>query len=224
MEGKMVSINIGKPLLFEYDGKAIETGIFKKPAEGPVFLGTLKFDGDGQADLKHHGGADKAVCAYCYDHYPYWEKELQQKLELGAFGENLTVQGIQEKDVHIGDIFELGEALVQITQPRQPCHKIAKRYDRKDLALSVQNTGYTGFYLRVLKEGFASSKDELILAKKHPEAVTVEFANRLMHHDKDNQAGLERILSIEELSSSWRETFTKRLKGIDAGVKERLDG
>lgn len=152
-EYEISSIYVGSPEVCEFEGKKVETAIFKRPAGSPVFLSRTNFDGDKQADLVHHGGADKAVCVYPADHYPYWENALGEKLPQAAFGENLSVKGLTEQDVCIGDIFKLGEALVQVSQPRQPCFKLAKKLNVKDMVLKVRDTGYSGFYFRVLEEG-----------------------------------------------------------------------
>ncbi|MFJ8414106.1 MOSC domain-containing protein [Bacillus paramycoides] len=221
---EVLSLNIGLPKEVIYDGKLIQTGIYKKQVKEPVFLSFLKFNGDGQADLVHHGGVDKAVCVYSGDHYPYWEKELNQELVYGAFGENITVRGMREEDVCIGDTFQLGEATVQITQPRQPCFKLAKKYNIPKLPLYFQDTGYTGFYFRVLKEGWISPIDTLKLLKPDPKGVSVSFANRIMHKEKQNFEGLKRILEVNALSASWRKTFEKRIKGEEINTKERLEG
>ncbi|MED2584945.1 MOSC domain-containing protein, partial [Bacillus thuringiensis] len=184
-----------------YGGKVIHTGINKKQVKEPVYLSFVKFNGDGQADLVHHGGVDKAVCVYTGDHYPYWEKELNQDLVYGAFGENITVSGMREEDVCIGDTFELGEAIVQVTQPRQPCFKLAKKYNIPKLPLYFQETGYTGFYFRVLKEGWVSSVDTLKSLQSDPKGVSIAFANRIMHKEKQNIEGVKRILEVNALSS-----------------------
>lgn len=217
MEAKtyeIISINVGKPKNFIYNGKEFVTGIQKQPVDGPVFLSFLNFSGDGQADLVHHGGRDKAVCVYPYDHYAYWEHELERKLDVVAFGENLTVKGLLETEVCIGDTFQLGEAVVQVSQPRQPCHKIAKKHRVNDLPLRVQNTGYTGFYFRVLKEGWVETQSRLQLIEKHPLNITVSFANQIMFHDKTNKEGIEQILRVDELSESFRDSLMKRLQSI----------
>ncbi|GIM46026.1 MOSC domain-containing protein [Collibacillus ludicampi] len=172
----------------------------------------MNLDGDGQADLVYHGGKDKAVCVYSYDHYPYWERVLKRKLAYAAFGENLTVKGIKEEEICIGDIFQFGEAIVQVSQPRQPCHKLAKKHNMKDLPLLVQKTGFTGFYFRVLREGWVAQDRGLRLLHRHPLGITVAFANQIMHHDKKNLKGIEQILAVKELSESWRNTFLKRLR------------
>lgn len=224
MNGQIVSINVGKPVTVDYRGRKIETGIFKSPVSEPLFLAELNFAGDEQADRVHHGGKDKAVCVYAFEHYPYWQENLNRTLSLGAFGENLTVKGLLETDVHIGDIFSLGEAVVQVSQPRQPCYKLALKYDCKDLPLRFQNSGYTGFYFRVLQEGWVKPDQPLKRLQRHPRQVTVAFANRIMHHEKANRQGVRKILEVDALSESWRKTLRKRLDGQDVNVKKRLEG
>lgn len=223
-EYRLLSLNIGLPKEVTYGGKVIHTGINKKQVKEPVYLSFVKFNGDGQADLVHHGGVDKAVCVYTGDHYPYWEQELNQDLVYGAFGENITVSGMREEDVCIGDTFELGQAIVQVTQPRQPCFKLAKKYNIPKLPLYFQETGYTGFYFRVLKEGWVSSVDTLKRLQSDPKGVSVAFANRIMHKEKQNIEGIKRILQVNALSSSWRKSFEKRISGEEINTKERLEG
>ncbi|NIL33237.1 MOSC domain-containing protein [Bacillus thuringiensis] len=223
-EYQLLSLNIGLPKEVTYGGKVIHTGINKKQVKEPVYLSFVKFNGDGQADLVHHGGVDKAVCVYTGDHYPYWEKELNQDLVYGAFGENITVSGMSEEDVCIGDTFELGQAIVQVTQPRQPCFKLAKKYNIPKLPLYFQETGYTGFYFRVLKEGWVSSVDTLKRLQSDPKGVSVAFANRIMHKEKQNIEGVKRILEVNALSNSWRKSFEKRISGEEINKKERLEG
>lgn len=210
---ELVSINVGMPENMTYQGEVISTGIDKQPIAKPIFLFKTGLEGDGQADLVHHGGEDKAICVYPYVHYSYWAKELKRPLSYGAFGENLTVDGLTEEVVCIGDVFELGEALVQVTQPRQPCHKLAKKHNEIYLPKWVQDSGYTGFYFRVLREGWVSGEKSMKLVERHPKNVTVAYANRMMHHEKANIEGMKRILEVEELSLSWRETFIKRVEG-----------
>ncbi|GGG20048.1 MOSC domain-containing protein [Paenibacillus aceti] len=221
---KIISINIGKPIQVQYNNREVSTGIFKKSIDEPVFLTSLNFEGDGQADLVHHGGRDKAVCVYPYEHYPYWEQELGRALKYSAFGENLTTQGLLETEVCIGDIFQLGEAVVQVSQPRQPCFKLSVRYGAPDMPMKVQETGYTGFYFRVLQEGLVSKSDNLIRTSRHPKGISVSYANQIMHRDKNDREGIKKILEVEELSASWRKTFVKRLEGNVTDTKERLTG
>ncbi len=215
MQPQVISVNAGKPQSYVYGGKELSTGIFKSPVSSPLYLHKNQLEGDGQADLSVHGGPDKALCAYCVEHYSYWERQLGIKLEPGAFGENLTLQGALEENVSIGDIFELGEAVVQVTQPRQPCHKIAKRHDAPDLPQLVQSTGYTGYYFRVLQEGIVPFRPQLKLIQKHSLGVSIGYANRIKYGDKQNREGIAMVLSVAELSESWRNSFTKRLSELE---------
>jgi MOSC domain-containing protein YiiM len=211
----IVSINVRTPQTFTYGEKTLLSAIDKKPVHGKIFLSTLNLDGDQQADLHFHGGPDKAVCVYSHDHYSFWESVLDTKLEAGAFGENLTVKGIIEEDVWIGDVYELGDALVQVTQPRQPCFKLATKLKQPKLPLMVQHTGYTGFYFRVLKEGTISSEDSLKLLERNPGSVSISYANKLKYKEKTNLDGIKKMLSLKELSKDWTETFTNRLKELE---------
>ncbi|MCU6709168.1 MOSC domain-containing protein [Paenibacillus sp. J5C_2022] len=218
------SLNVGKPAALSFRGKEVMTGIVKQSVQDRVYLSQLNFEGDGQANLKHHGGVDKAVCVYAHEHYPYWERELNRALSMGAFGENLTTEGLLEDDVCIGDVFQLGEAKVQISQPRQPCFKLSVKYGLPELPLQVQNTGYTGYYFRVLQEGHVGSGDMLTLVQRDTAELTVAYANEIMHHDKSNAEGMRKLLAVDGLSASWRKTFEKRLSGEVTDVKARLSG
>ncbi|NIP99508.1 MAG: MOSC domain-containing protein [Nitrospinaceae bacterium] len=197
------------------------SAILKRPVGGRIFLDSLGFEGDGSADLRHHGGADKAVCAYCLDHYPFWEQELKRSLEPGAFGENLSLQGLPETEVHIGDIFQIGEARIQCSQPRQPCHKLNKVFGRQDMACRVQTTGFSGYYFRVLQTGWVTPGDPVDRVTRDPAGISVDEANTLMHENKNDGDGLRRILSVPALSESWRETFERRLDKAKASASSR---
>ncbi|MFP4977831.1 MOSC domain-containing protein [Paenibacillus sp. CN-4] len=221
---EILSLNVGMPREVQFKQKDVSTGIFKTATDKALYLSYLNFKGDGQGDLVHHGGKEKAVCVYPYEHYPFWENELKRPLEYGALGENLTIRGLLETDVCIGDVFELGKAIVQVSQPRQPCYKLTIRHGVPDMLLKVQQTGYTGFYFRVLAEGVVSKDDGLSLLHRHPKEITVSFANRIMHREKDNIEGIKQILEVEELSLNWRNTFLKRLAGTETDSRERLTG
>ncbi|MBT2293364.1 MOSC domain-containing protein [Paenibacillus albidus] len=222
--GVIKSLNVGMPKQVPYLKKEIMTGIHKAPVHGPLYLSRIQLDGDGQADLVHHGGVDKAVCVYPYEHYPYWEREMGRELSFGAFGENLTITGFTEEEVCIGDIFSIGGATVQISQPRQPCFKLSVKYGLPELPLRVQETGYTGYYFRVLEEGQVDPQDELILRERHSAGRTVAYANRIMHQDKDNRSGIEALLAVDALSASWQATLRKRLGGDETSMAARLNG
>ena len=155
------------------------TGFFKRSTSESLWLSTVNLTGDGQADLVNHGGPEKAVNVYPVEHYPYWLETLPlPDLGPGAFGENFTTDGLMESDVCIGDVFEIGESLVQVSQPRQPCWKLARRWGIKDLALRVQETGRTGWYFRVLREGHVQAGNRLLLVERHHPNLDGVFRKR----------------------------------------------
>jgi MOSC domain-containing protein YiiM len=201
------SLNIGLPKKEIFFGKEIVTGICKIAVSEPLQLKKLGFEGDGVGDVKHHGGHDKAVCVYSTDHYPYWEKVLGIALPVAAFGENLSVANLLEKDICIGDVFVLGTAIVQVSQPRQPCKILAVRYGRADMVKRVVDSGRTGFYLRVLEEGIVEKDSPFVLEKRDQHGVTIAFANQVFHHDKRNCEGIRKVLELPGLSESWRSSF-----------------
>lgn len=209
--GRLRSLQVGKPAVYQWGGKEFTTGMGKQPAGGRLFLTVEGYAEDGQADRVHHGGPDKAVCVYGFEHYAFWEKELGQSLNWAAFGENVTMEGLTEQQVCIGDIFRMGEALVQVSQPRQPCYKLGHKYNRTDMPLLVQTTGYTGYYFRVLEEGYTAAGDEVVLVEQASSGISVAEANRIMYTAKDNKAETARLLAVPELSESWRDTLAKRL-------------
>ena len=187
------------------------TGIFKRPVRGPVRLQQQNLEGDGQADLVHHGGLDKAVCVYPSEHWFHWSGILPQRQMIGGeFGENFTLEGLTEADVCIGDSFSVGSAVVQISQPRQPCWKLARRWQIKDLAVQVQETGFTGWYFRVLQEGLVESNTSLCLIDRPYPEWTVSTANRIMHQEQDNLRAAEHLSLCPLLSSSWQHTLRQR--------------
>jgi MOSC domain-containing protein YiiM len=210
------SINIGEPVKIIVSGnRKMFSGIQKKPVKDKIFLDALGFSGDGVAETRIHGGLDKAVCVYCVDHFSFWEEELNREMKPGAFGENLSVTEWTEKNVHIGDIFQIGEARVQCTQPRQPCHKLNKFFDLQEMACKVQTTGFSGWYFRVTEPGWVTPGVEMVRVQEDSKEISVDLANHLMHKNKKDWAGIRDILSVKALSDSWRETFTKRLsKGV----------
>nr|WP_275980325.1 MOSC domain-containing protein [Halalkalibacter alkaliphilus] len=154
----------------------------------------------------NHGGLDKAVCVYPYEHYHYWNEKLGLSLPIGAFGENITLRGLTETDVFIGDTFQWGEAVVQVSQPRRPCFKVAKRHGVKKFPLYIQETGYSGFYLRVLQDGNISVNDSLILLERKTDS-SIEFVNKVTYHDKQNKEAIHRLLELRELSDAWKESL-----------------
>jgi MOSC domain-containing protein YiiM len=161
---KVISINVGVPRAIEWRGEWLMTGIFKSPIPGPVTVRTLNLDGDGQADLTVHGGAGKAVYVYPREHYPFWRGELPHAdLGFGAFGENLTTEGILETGVSPGDTLEIGTAVFHVTIPRMPCYKLGIRFDRADMVKRFWRSGRCGFYLSVAREGQIAPGDGIRL-------------------------------------------------------------
>ncbi|EIT83854.1 hypothetical protein A374_18539 [Fictibacillus macauensis ZFHKF-1] len=211
MEGHIVSLNTGTAGTVEWQGKAVSSAIHKVPVNEPIWLATLGFTGDVQVDTVHHGGEDKAVCVYCHEHYAYWEKGLGISLPVPTFGENITTKGMTEKDIAIGDVFQLGEAVIQISQPRMPCFKVAAKLKQPFMVKWIQDTGFSGYYVRVLQEGHVAKQDVLKRIEAHSARVTVDFVNKATYIDKDNTAALHTILSVPELAESWRTMLEKRV-------------
>ncbi|RTE11343.1 MOSC domain-containing protein [Paenibacillus whitsoniae] len=200
----------------KYRGEELVTGIVKTPVSSLLHLSKLGLEGDGQADLTVHGGVDKALCVYPEEHYAYWEEKRGQRIEPVTFGENLTVRGMLEQDVCIGDIYAIGDALVQVSQPRQPCHKLAKRMDWPQAALYVQETGYTGYYFRVLQEGKISQTSPIKLVRRDEHGITLKYANHTKYHDKKNLEAARKLAGLEVLSESWKQSFLKRVAELEA--------
>jgi MOSC domain-containing protein YiiM len=211
----VISVNIGSVQSGIYRGKEALSGISKSQVNDSVFVTTEGLAGDEQADLVNHGGPDKAICVYSFDHYSHWENVLHRTLPYGSFGENFTVRNMLEGEVHIGDSFRIGEALVQISQPRQPCWKLAMRWGLEELPFLVTESGTTGFYFRVLQPGEVVAGDDLVRVETHPTRITVAEANRLMHKDKDDVDSIRRLLEVQELSTSWVNTLTSRLSRLE---------
>jgi MOSC domain-containing protein YiiM len=214
LEYKLVSINVGKAQREIYKNKEIATGIYKIPIKEEVYVSKIQIGGDQQADLVNHGGKDQAICAYPIEHLEHWEKNLKQAFGVGGFGENFTLQGLDEENAHIGDTFEVGDVIIQISQPRRPCYKLGNRYRLEDLPLQVQSTGFTGFYFRVLKEGFIKPGQNLSLLERKKDNPTIAFVNNILYHDEDNLTALQQLAEVEELSERWRNSFQKKVEQL----------
>lgn len=213
MKGNIASLNIKLPEKVETQTKTYFTAYNKTPQQQPVFLHKTHFEGDGVGNTKHHGGTDKAVCVYPFEHYEKWMTELDLELPLSvpAFGENLTVKGLLEDDVCIGDVFSVGEAIVQITQPRQPCQTLASILCRPDMIKKVVDTGRTGYYLRVIKEGLVATGDEMLLIEKHPARISVTESNQIKYGFLKDAEKVQRLIEVKELAESMRFSLTKRI-------------
>ncbi|TWT26440.1 MOSC domain-containing protein [Planomicrobium sp. CPCC 101110] len=208
------NLAVGLPELMKYgEGKEMKTAIRKKPVER-VFLSKEKFQGDDVADLKHHGGPDRAVCIYPYEHYALWEKEFGKPLPASAFGENVTAANMLEETVFIGDIYRLGEAVIQVNQGRVPCSTIDRNLDMTPLLKAMVKTGFTGYMCRVLEEGYVSADSSLELLEQHPQKVSVLYTNQVFFHEPKNIEGIKRILAVPELADEWRDKFEMRLSNL----------
>jgi MOSC domain-containing protein YiiM len=229
---QLLSIQVGLPKHLGVEGatnrmdRPWSTGFFKQPVEEPVWLGHTNLAGDGQADLKHHGGSEKAVLAYDAEHYPAWRELLNRpELMYGAFGENFTVAGQTEASVCIGDTYEIGKARIQVSQPRQPCWKLSRRWRIKDLALRVQKTGWTGWYFRVLQEGEVEPNLPLVLLERPFPQWSVARANEIMHHQRHEREAAGELAACPLLAPNWQQTLSKRAtKGINPDSRPRLFG
>jgi MOSC domain-containing protein YiiM len=214
---RLVSVNVSLPRLVEFRGQAVSTSIFKEPVGRRVLVRRLSLEGDWQADLQSHGGLNKAVYAYPLEHYARWSEELgRDDLRPGQFGENLTLEGLTEETVRLGDVFRVGTALLRVTQPRYPCFKLGikmgdPRFPRRFLA-----SGRTGFYLRVFEEGEVGAGDTLELVEQ-PDALTVRALWHLVLVDKGDVEGARRALRCPTLGREWREPLEERLRQEDAG-------
>ncbi len=204
---KLLSINTSPSLAVEYQDKTINTGIFKKPSTGPVYVAKDHLHGDQQADLKNHGGEHKAVYAFSFDHYAYWSRILEKSpLNKGIFGENLTISGFDEENLHIGDQLSIGECLLEITQPRVPCYKLGLAVGNNKMPRLFIEHFATGIYMRVLKEGFIEAGDEVIIRHQNPFKVSVKSLFRAVF-DKNFEPAEQVIRTakqIPELSLEWQ--------------------
>jgi MOSC domain-containing protein YiiM len=205
---RMLSVNVSMPKEVPYREKTITTGIFKEPVEGRVMLRSLNLEGDGQADLKGHGGIHKAAYVFSHEYYAHWERELgREEFPFGQFGENFTVEGMTDEEVHIGDTYRVGGALVEVTQPRVPCFKLALRMEEPRFLKSFMAHARVGYYLRVLEEGEVDAGDSVERVRTDPEGMTAREMFNLLYHDKDKLVGAQRALRIDALSPGWRGSF-----------------
>jgi MOSC domain-containing protein YiiM len=215
---KVLSVNTGLPREVIWHGNRVTTGIFKQPVDGRIVLRKLNLDGDGQADLRVHGGEFKAVYCYPILHYDYWKQELPgRQLSAGIFGENFTLDGLLEESVHLGDEFAIGSARVMVTQPRLPCYKLGIRFEADDMVKRFFVSGRTGFYLTVTREGEVGAGDEIRMLTHDANGIPVSEITRLYAEKRYNKSDItwvQRALSVAILPESWKDYFHKRLQQI----------
>ncbi len=215
---KVVSVNIGLPRQVAWKGMIVSTGIFKEPVHRTVEVKTLNLEGDRQADLSVHGGPDKAVYAYPVEHYAHWQAELpDMALSWGMFGENITIEGLMEDTVNIGDQLQIGSVVLMVTQPRVPCYKLALRFDRDDMTKRFLRSGRSGFYLSVLQEGNLSAGDNVELLRRDPRRVTVADISRLYLGQTKEPDLLRRSIRLDALPEGWKAALLEKARKATQG-------
>ena len=210
---KLISVNVGMPREAVWRGEVVRTGIFKSAVRGRVALRGYNLEGDGQADLRVHGGADKAVYGYPSEHYGFWCEWLGTgELPWGAFGENLTTEGLLETEVCIGDRFRIGSALLEVSQPRIPCANLALRHERADLPKHFLASGRSGFYFRIVEHGELGAGDAIARDASDPRRLSVAEVQGLARAKGGGDPALiRRAADHPALAAVWREDLRKRL-------------
>ena len=209
---KLLSVNVSLPKDIQHNGRTIVTGIFKEPVDGRVMLRTLNLDGDGQADLVGHGGTYKAVYVYSIENYDHWKQELgRDDFTMGQFGENFTVEGMLDGQINVGDVFQVGGARVEVTQPRVPCAKLGLKMGLPGFVKAFLQSCRVGFYLRVLEEGQVGAGDLIERVSTDPEQMRVREVCHLLYFDSKNLEGAQKALRVQALSPGWRGAFEERL-------------
>src|SRR5215471_10760510 len=208
---KIVSVNVGLPLKVVWKGITVQTAIFKEPVAGAVAIRELNLDGDQQADLTVHGGLEKAVYAYPAEHYQYWREQLSDaSLSWGAFGENLTISGLREDTVHIGDLLKVGCAVLRVTQPRMPCYKLQLRFNRDDMIKRFLVSGRSGFYFSVANPGDVAAGSRVEILDRDPGGVTVADIVSLYLGQKRDRELLQRAMNATSLPMNWKNQLLLR--------------
>ncbi|HXZ04036.1 MAG TPA: MOSC domain-containing protein [Ktedonobacteraceae bacterium] len=219
---RVISVNVGQPRKLFLKGEIVETGINKAPVQGRVAVRRLNLDGDRQADLTVHGGVDKAVYAYPAEHYEYWQEQFpEMDLPWGMFGENLSLTGLFEDTVHIGDQLQVGTARLMVTQPRLPCFKLGIKFERDDIIKRFLASGRTGFYFAVLEEGEVAAGDAISVLHRDERQVKVADIVRLYREDKYNVELMRRVIAVEALSEEWRDYFQERVEKLTSAHMSR---
>ena len=214
---QLLAVCVGRPQSIAYNGRQVSTAIFKQPVQGKVMCRALGLNGDAQADLTMHGGVEKAIYAYPVEHYAYWERELARgDLPLGQFGENFILRGLAEDRVRLGDVFRVGHARVQVTQPRVSCYKIGLRLNAgPGFPKRFLESGRLGYYFRVLEEGEVEAGDAVELEDSDARSITIAEFIEFSQSRLDESSGIRRILESRALPKSWRAHFEERLDGHD---------
>ncbi|WP_168122634.1 MOSC domain-containing protein [Paenibacillus sp. HB172176] len=208
------SVQVGEPVLIDHGNKQVLSGIWKRPSDHPIYASRLGMEGDAQADTVNHGGEDKAICAYFGSRYSYWEAEYGRPFPNGSFGENITISDWTEEEICIGDVIAGDEVVLQVSQPRQPCFKLGLRHSLAELPVRVRETGYSGFYFRVIQEGNIRSGEPLKVVQKHSAGCSIMQANQVMYVHTGDRVKIEQLLTVEPLSESWKKQLQSRLNKL----------
>ncbi|MFF4249691.1 MOSC domain-containing protein [Streptomyces sp. NPDC001663] len=208
----LLSVNIGLPKDVAWQGRTVHTGVWKYPVHGPAMVRRLNIDGDGQGDTQGHGGEMRAVLVYQIDSYRHWQEHFgRDDLSHGQFGENLTVDGLPDDEVCIGDRYRIGEAEFEVTQPRVTCYRVGMRFGEPELPALLVSHHRPGFYMRVLREGHIEAGDEIVRTRTGPGALTVADTDALLYLPGRDPAMLRRALDIPALSPGWQGSFRELL-------------
>lgn len=209
---KVRSVNTGQPTIIEWRGKNVSTGIYKMPTPSAIYLGITDVESDSVVDRKHHGGIDKACYLYSTDHYPYW-KQLYPDLpwNWGMFGENVSVDGLKESDLNIGDIIRVGKAEIQISEPRQPCYKLGVRFGNQRVIKDFINFGHSGTYVRVLTPGYVEPGDTLKIIQKDSDRINLQTVFQQLYHGND-KSFIEKALNHPYLAESCKRGLKRKLE------------
>ena len=202
---KIISVNVGASREVIWKNITVQTAIFKEPVAGAVAIQAVNLAGDQQADLTVHGGLEKAVYAYPAEHYDYWPKQLSNaSLSWGAFGENLTTEGLWEDKLCIGDVLGVGSAVLRVTQPRMPCYKLQLRFNRDDMVKRFLGSGRGGFYFSVIERGHVAAGSKVETLERDPAGVTVSDVVRLYLGQIGDPELLQRAMNVTSLPENWK--------------------
>src|SRR6266481_3195155 len=210
---QLLSVNVGLPREIEWKGKTVRTAVWKDAVRGRRKVGRLNIDGDGQGDLRGHGGEQRAVLVYQIDSYRYWERELGRKdFVFGQFGENFTVEQLSDNEVCIGDCYRIGDAIFEVTQPRVTCYRVGIRMNEPRMAALLVEHHRPGFYFRVLQEGEVEAGDDIVKITDGPERISVADVDALLYLPGHSSEQLQRALRIPALSKGWQSSFQAMLQ------------
>jgi MOSC domain-containing protein YiiM len=212
---KLLAVSVGEPREIVVEDRLVRTSIFKSPVTGRIPIRNHNLAGDAQSDLSVHGGTAKAIYAYPHEHYAFWREQLPGvELQPGHFGENLTIEGLLEEDVHVGDRLKIGSSELVVTQPRLPCYKLGIRFGRADMVNRFLASRRTGFYLSVASEGDLGAGDTIEILERHPAAISIRELLRMYLKEGVGSDRLREAIAIPALSDAWRAELQKQLARV----------